>query len=146
MNEGEPSDDYSNDPNGSISIIEVNNNYSVTTLDFSRSISFSGSLTNAGFRIGKAGASFAADIEPEYITISSDSKSAWVTLQENNGVAKVDLASVFPIRIQENLLMPAMTVVTIVKLFMPITMLFILCIILLPLTKVTLENMVIMLT
>jgi hypothetical protein len=34
----------------------------------------------------------AADIEPEYITIS-DSKSAWVTLQENNGVAKVDLAS-----------------------------------------------------
>jgi hypothetical protein len=35
-NEGEPSDDYSNDPNGSISIIEVNNNYSVTTLDFSR--------------------------------------------------------------------------------------------------------------
>jgi DNA-binding beta-propeller fold protein YncE len=92
-NEGEPSDDYSNDPNGSISIIEVNNNYSVTTLDFSRFSSQLGSLTNAGFRIGKAGASFAADIEPEYITISSDSKSAWVTLQENNGVAKVDLAS-----------------------------------------------------
>jgi hypothetical protein len=92
-NEGEPSDDYSNDPNGSISVIEVNNNYSVTTLDFSRFSSQLSSLTNAGFRIGKAGASFAADIEPEYITISSDSKSAWVTLQENNGVAKVDLAS-----------------------------------------------------
>jgi hypothetical protein len=57
-NEGEPSDDYSNDPNGSISIIEVNNNYSVTTLDFSRFSSQLGSLTNAGFRIGKAGASF----------------------------------------------------------------------------------------
>jgi hypothetical protein len=54
----------------------VNNNYSVTTLDFSRFSSQLGSLTNAGFRIGKAGASFAADIEPEYITISSDSKSA----------------------------------------------------------------------
>jgi hypothetical protein len=92
-NEGEPSDDYSNDPNGSISIIEVNNNYSVTTLDFSSFSTQLSSLTNAGFRIGKAGASFAADIEPEYITISSDSKSAWVTLQENNGVAKVDLVS-----------------------------------------------------
>jgi hypothetical protein len=75
-----------------------------TTLDFSRFRFSIGSLTNAGFRIGKAGASFAADIEPEYITISSDSKSAWVTLQENNGVAKVDLASKpflkFSIRIQ----------------------------------------------
>jgi hypothetical protein len=35
----------------------VNNNYSVTTLDFSRFSSQLGSLTNAGFRIGKAGAS-----------------------------------------------------------------------------------------
>lgn len=92
-NEGEPSSDYTTDPNGSISIIEVNNNYSVTTLDFSIFNSQLSTLTTAGFRIGKAGANFAADIEPEYITISSDSKTAWITLQENNGVAKVDLVS-----------------------------------------------------
>lgn len=33
------------------------------------------------------------DIEPEYITVSSDSKTAWITLQENNGIAKLDIAS-----------------------------------------------------
>ncbi len=92
-NEGEPSDDYTNDPYGSVSIIDVANNYNVTTLDFAGFGSQLNSLTTGGLRIGKSDASFAADIEPEYITISSDSKTAWVTLQENNGVAKVDLVS-----------------------------------------------------
>lgn len=92
-NEGEPNSDYTVDPNGSISIIDVANNYSVTTLDFTGFSSQLSALTTAGFRIGKLGASFAADIEPEYVTISADSKTAWVTLQENNGVAKVDIIS-----------------------------------------------------
>ncbi|MBF4491374.1 choice-of-anchor I family protein [Flavobacterium sp. JLP] len=91
-NEGEPNTDYSQDPNGTISIIETST-YTVTTLDFA---SFSGqaaTLAKDGFRISKFAKSFAQDIEPEYITISDDSKTAWVTLQENNGVAKVDLTS-----------------------------------------------------
>jgi len=91
-NEGEPNTDYSQDPNGTISIIETSS-YTVTTLDFA---SFSGqaeTLKKDGFRISKVAKSFAQDIEPEYVTISDDSKSAWVTLQENNGVAKVDLTS-----------------------------------------------------
>ena len=91
-NEGEPNTDYTQDPNGTISIIDTAT-YAVTTLDFS---SFSGqaeALKKEGFRISKFAKSFAQDIEPEYITISDDSKTAWVTLQENNGVAKVDLTS-----------------------------------------------------
>ncbi|WP_029269685.1 choice-of-anchor I family protein [Flavobacterium sp. KJJ] len=91
-NEGEPNTDYSQDPNGTISIIETST-YAVTTLDFA---SFSGqaaTLAKDGFRISKFAKSFTQDIEPEYITISDDSKTAWVTLQENNGVAKVDLTS-----------------------------------------------------
>jgi len=91
-NEGEPSTDYLLDPNGTISIIDTAT-FSVTTLDFA---SFSGqaaALAKDGFRISKFAKSFAQDIEPEYITISDDSKTAWVTLQENNGVAKVDIAS-----------------------------------------------------
>lgn len=92
-NEGEPNDDYSQDPDGSISIIEVASNYAVTTLNFA---DFSGqlaSLKTKGFRIASATNNFTADIEPEYITISADSKTAWVTLQENNGIAKIDLTT-----------------------------------------------------
>lgn len=92
-NEGEPNDTYSLDPNGSISIIDVSNNYTVSTLDFASLSSQLSTLKAGGFRISNPSSNFAADIEPEYITISSDSKTAWVTLQENNGVAKVDLAS-----------------------------------------------------
>jgi hypothetical protein len=92
-NEGEPNTDYTEDPNGTISIIEVANNYAVTTLDFSSFSSQAESLKKEGLRISKFAKSFAQDIEPEYVTISEDSKTAWITLQENNGVAKVDLAS-----------------------------------------------------
>ncbi len=33
----------------------------------------------------------AQDLEPEYITVSEDSKTAWVTLQENNAIAELDI-------------------------------------------------------
>ncbi|MEN2402796.1 choice-of-anchor I family protein [Flavobacterium sp. MC2016-06] len=91
-NEGEPNTDYSQDPNGTISIIETST-YTVTTLDFSSFSSQAATLKKDGFRISTFAKSFAQDIEPEYITISDDSKMAWVTLQENNGVAKVDLTA-----------------------------------------------------
>jgi hypothetical protein len=100
-NEGEPSDDYTNDPMGTISIISVEN-YTVTTLNFTSFASQSTTLKSKGFRIFGPSNDFAKDIEPEYITVSEDSKTAWVTLQENNGIAKVDLStktitSIFPL-------------------------------------------------
>jgi DNA-binding beta-propeller fold protein YncE len=85
-NEGEPSDDYTNDPEGSVSIIDV----------------LSGNVTTAGFnnvplvgdvRIFGPGASVAQDLEPEYITVSADSKKAWVSLQENNALGILDIES-----------------------------------------------------
>src|SRR5690606_5366377 len=91
-NEGEPNEDYSVDPNGSVSIINVKQNYSVTTLDFTPFNNQAQSLMSNGYRLpGPAGITLAADTEPEYLTISHDSKTAWVTLQENNGIAKVNL-------------------------------------------------------
>jgi hypothetical protein len=37
--------------------------------------------------------SVARDLEPEYITVSADSRTVWVTLQEANCIAVVDLAA-----------------------------------------------------
>jgi hypothetical protein len=90
-NEGEPNDDYSQDPDGTVSIIDVASNYTVTTLSFASFSSQLATLKTKGFRIASPTNNFAADIEPEYITVFADSKTAWVTLQENNGVAKIDL-------------------------------------------------------
>ncbi|WP_295768591.1 choice-of-anchor I family protein [uncultured Mucilaginibacter sp.] len=92
-NEGEPSADYINDPEGSISIISVENNYAVKTITFGAFAGQKDALAVKGFRVFGPSNDFVKDIEPEYITVSEDSKTAWVTLQENNGIAKVDLAT-----------------------------------------------------
>lgn len=92
-NEGEPSDDYTNDPAGTVSIISVKDDYAVTTLDFSGFASQQIALQAKGLRVFGPGASFAQDMEPEYLTISQDSRTAWVTLQENNAIAKIDIRS-----------------------------------------------------
>lgn len=92
-NEGEPNPTYTIDPEGSISIISVTENYAVTTVNFSSMASQQTALVQKGFRIFGPNSTFVKDIEPEYITIAADSKTAWVTLQENNGIAKIDIAS-----------------------------------------------------
>lgn len=92
-NEGEPNATYTNDPEGSVSIIDVNNNYSVKTINFSAFASQLNDLTSKGFRVFGPNKDFVKDIEPEYITVSDDSKTAWVTLQENNAIAEINIAT-----------------------------------------------------
>ena len=89
-NEGEPNDDYTDDPEGTISIIEVANG-NVVTLNFDDFIGSENSLKANGFRVFGPNATLSQDVEPEYVAISSNSVYAWVTLQENNGIAKVNL-------------------------------------------------------
>ena len=100
-NEGELSNTFMTDgidPDGTISIIQITNGVpadTATTLGFG-DFNVGGSRRSelpAGVRIGRPGATVAQDIEPEYVSISADSKTAFVTLQENNAVAVVDLAS-----------------------------------------------------
>jgi hypothetical protein len=96
-NEGEPSADYSVDPEGSISVIDVSGNLQtlnpshVRTADFRR---FTRATLDPTVRIfGANQPTVAQDLEPEYITVSHDSRTAWVTLQENNALATVDVVS-----------------------------------------------------
>jgi len=94
-NEGEPSTDYQIDPVGSISILGVSEGQlvGVRTAGFSAFNTQADALRSAGVRIYGPNASVEQDLEPEYIAISSDSSTAWVSLQENNALAKVDIAT-----------------------------------------------------
>lgn len=44
-----------------------------------------------GIRLNAPGASVAQDLEPEYITVSGEGRTAHVTLQEANAIAEIDL-------------------------------------------------------
>jgi hypothetical protein len=98
-NEGEPNDAYTIDPEGTISIIDISGGIgnltqaNVTTLNFNNFDSQLVALTATGLRKVRTNNTLSQDLEPEYVTISADSQKAWVTLQENNAIAEVDLAA-----------------------------------------------------
>jgi 2',3'-cyclic-nucleotide 2'-phosphodiesterase / 3'-nucleotidase / 5'-nucleotidase len=103
-NEGEPSEDYTNDPEGSVSIIDVSgditalDNSKVQTANFTAFNGQEANLRAQGIRIfGKLAdgtdVSAAQDFEPEYIAVSPDNQTAFITLQENNAFAVLDIAS-----------------------------------------------------
>lgn len=102
--EGEPADDFSADPAGSVSIIDVPR--ALRGRDAVRTAGFGawdrGRALPAGVRVfgpdapdpnaapGTSGAGrVARNLEPEYVTI--EGHRAYVTLQENNALAVVDL-------------------------------------------------------
>jgi len=97
-NEGEP-DDYcktgpEHDPEGSVSVIALGSAVKELTQQDVRTVGFS-DVTRAGLdpriRIYGPGATVAQDLEPEFIAVSADSKTAWVVLQENNAIATLDI-------------------------------------------------------
>lgn len=94
-NEGEPSDDYQVDPEGSISVIQLSNLTApvVRTADFKAFNGQEAVLRAQGVRIFGPNATAAQDFEPEYITVSQDGKTAWAALQENNALAKIDVVN-----------------------------------------------------
>lgn len=88
-NEGEPNDDYTVDPEGSITVVDLKKN-EVVQLGFA---GFNNQNIGNNFRVFGPGATVAQDIEPEYVAVSKDSRFAYVSLQENNGIAVVNLNS-----------------------------------------------------
>lgn len=93
-NEGEPSDDYLTDPEGSVSIIDVPANPRLLGPQNVRTARFTGfeqgGLDPAIRIFGPAG-SVAQNLEPEYITVAKDGRTAWVALQEANAIAILDI-------------------------------------------------------
>ena len=89
--EGEPAADYASDPVGGVQVIDAATGES----------SFAGfgafdtdALREAGVRItGPAGTLAATDLEPEYIALAADGRTAYVTLQENNAIGVLDLGA-----------------------------------------------------
>ncbi len=114
-NQGEPSDDYCNDPAGSVSIIDLMGGIATAketaNVTFESFNSLKAWLIDRGVRIsgpdfsqfcnGDTRTSVEAtslettsvtqDLEPEGIAISADSRFAWITLPENNAVATLDI-------------------------------------------------------
>ena len=109
-NEGEPNALYTIDPVGSISLIDTSG-YLVSTpvapaqanvrsIDFSAWENRRAELINRGVRIGTrlgVTTTVAQDIEPEAGAISADGKTAWVSLQENNAIAVLDISGAAPV-------------------------------------------------
>jgi hypothetical protein len=103
-NEGEPSGDYTIDPEGSISVITINNGVPSDTalsVDFNSFNDKKAQLTEQGVVFANPtgrtingtiiNTSVAMDLEPEYVTITKDNKTAYISLQENNAMAILDL-------------------------------------------------------
>jgi hypothetical protein len=93
-NEGEPNGDYDNDPEGSVTIVDIAGGVENVTQENVTQVSFADfneATLDASIRIYGPDATVAQDLEPEYIAVSADSTTAWVTLQENNALAVVDL-------------------------------------------------------
>lgn len=96
-NEGEPADNYQMDPEGSVSLISITAQQPALraqTLDFSAFNSQKAQLAAKGIKFASpATTTVAQDLEPEYITFSVDQKKAYVSLQENNAFAVLDLTA-----------------------------------------------------
>lgn len=102
-NEGEPSGDYLTDPEGSVSIITLNtsnlSSSTVATANFNAFDAnppagvriFGRSAMGEGDKADGTAVTLSQDIEPEYITVSGN--TAYVTCQENNALAIVDINS-----------------------------------------------------
>ncbi|PMH22955.1 alkaline phosphatase [Vibrio lentus] len=96
-NEGEPNADYSIDPEGSVTLVDLTNGplqAKVTQIDFkafNQGQSRNAELTDK-VRISAPNATVAQDLEPEYLTFADNGK-LYVALQENNALAAIDVAS-----------------------------------------------------
>jgi len=100
-NEGEPNDDFTIDPEGSITIIDLAAGQ-IFESDFTDFNDQKEALMNRGVRIFGPDATVAQDLEPEYITVTPNGEFAYVSLQENNALGVIDLRETIDGEANEN--------------------------------------------
>ncbi len=97
-NEGVPDDSYTIDPLGSVTIFNISSGIQNISPAFINTVTFE-ELDSTAYDpliniYGNDSMQLPSqDIEPEYIAVDSSSTKAYVTLQENNALAIIDIAS-----------------------------------------------------
>ncbi|MGK0554071.1 choice-of-anchor I family protein [Macrococcus capreoli] len=90
-NEGEPNDDYTINPEGSISAIHVIKTGKIKQSD-AKTVRFTEKTIPSNVRqLGRNAHESFLNLEPEYVTIDDNNKFAYITIQERNAIAKFDL-------------------------------------------------------
>ncbi len=92
-NEGEPNDDYTVNPEGSISVIDMTSGPSHLSAQDIHVASFTKEHQKSLRALGPNAEDAYLNIEPEYIAVDNQSKYAYVTLQEVSAIAKIDIAN-----------------------------------------------------
>lgn len=110
-NEGEPDTDFTVDPEGSISVINITDNVpadNAVTINLTTDMVFSNDtlddedfdtdaerkalLQQSDVKFASPdGTTVAQELEPEYIAVSSDGETAFVSMQESNAMGIIDL-------------------------------------------------------
>lgn len=91
--EGEPSNDYTNDPEGSICIIDLSNGVNNLNQNDVVFLNFTNAPATITGGLKKPGNTWSKDLEPEYIAINEAETEAMVICQENNVAIKVNLTN-----------------------------------------------------
>ena len=92
-NEGEPNDDYTVDPDGTISVIDLTSGVGSATVNTANFDAYTAAMIPNVRIFGNGTTDVSADMEPEYIAINTDDTKAYVACQENNAIAVVDIAT-----------------------------------------------------
>lgn len=95
-NEAEPSEDGSADHPGTLSIIDLSKGASQPSIRHVTFESFepqADALRARGLHAPMPGRSLVQQLEPEYVTVSPDGRWAFVSMQEANAIAVVDIAN-----------------------------------------------------